>query len=323
MPRGFKLTLNYTHAHTLRTGRTVNINAPLAGTFIPAVPTSGVRPLGQAAGNILESQSSGRFINDSLNVSFNRSTKRFNFWTNYSFGKSRSTDGGTSGSSFDPYDFSNEWGRAGFDTRHFLFAAANYQARHGFNLNLFVVATAGRPFNIITGRDTNGDTFFSERPAFATDLSKPGVIVTPLGALDPNPIPGQRIIPRNFGQGPAFASVNLSLGKTIRFGPPIAPKSLPAAAGNVVTTSGNVVTTTTTPPKKPEKPVVQRPYQLSFSISANNLLNRTNKGNPVGNMASPAFLKSTTSSNTFFFGPGGAGGSGGNRQLILRMRFSF
>ena len=40
---------------------------------------------------------------------------------------------------------------------------------------MFMIANSGTPFNITTGRDTNGDTFFSERPAFATDLTKPGV----------------------------------------------------------------------------------------------------------------------------------------------------
>jgi len=61
-------------------------------------------------------------------------------------------------------------------------------------VNTFIIANSGPPFNIITGHDTNGDTFFTERPAFATDLNKPGVIVTPLGAFDPNPSPGQTII---------------------------------------------------------------------------------------------------------------------------------
>ena len=204
LPHNLKLTLNYSHAHTLRTWRSVNINAPLAGTFNPAIPTSGMRPLGQSAGNILETQSSGRFVNDSLSVSLNGNTKKFNFWSTYTLGKSRSTDNGTSGSSFNPYDFSNEWGRTNFNARHFFYASGGYQARHGFNVNTFVVANSGRPFNIITGRDTNGDTFFSERPAFATDLNKPGVIVTPLGAFDPNPVAGQRIIPRNFGRAQAL-----------------------------------------------------------------------------------------------------------------------
>ena len=75
--------------------------------------------------------------------------------------------------------------------------------------------------------------------------------------------------------------------------------------------------------KPPAKPEIQRPYSLSFSIYASNALNHTNRGNPVGNMASPYFLKSNGTSGMFFFGPGGGGGSGGNRQVTLRVRLSF
>jgi hypothetical protein len=323
LPHGFKLTVGYTHGHNLRSLRTVNINAPLAGTFNPAIPTSGVRPLGQAAGNIFEYQSSGKYVSDLLNISLSANVKRFSFWGNYNLGKNRTSDTGASGSSVNPYDFSQEWGRASWDARHFFIMNGSYQARHGFNFNTFIIANTGRPFNITTGRDTNGDTVFSERPAFATDLNKPGVIVTPLGALDPNPSPGQRIIPRNYGQGPGFFSVNFGIIKTIKFGPAIAPKTTATAGpGGVVTTSGTVVTTAANPARTPAKPVIQRPYSLSFSINANNVFNRNNNGNPVGNMSSPLFLKSTGTSNVFFFGPGG-GGTGGNRQVVLRVRLSF
>jgi Carboxypeptidase regulatory-like domain/TonB dependent receptor len=310
-----RISVNYSHAQTWRALRTVNINAPLAGTFDPTLPTSGVRPMGQAAGNILEYQSNGRYKSDSLNVGVSGKIFKVDFWTNYSLNKNRSTDNGTSGSSFDPYDFSREWGRASYDIRHRFFGGGSYQTRSGFNVNTFIVASSGAPFNITTGHDTNGDTFFTERPAFATDLNKPGVIVTPLGAFDPNPVPGQRIIPRNFGQGPAFLSVNFGVGKTIKFGRAIPAKAPPAAAnGNVVTAAGSQ--------KPPPKPQIQRPYSLSFSLYASNALNHTNRGNPSGNMASPYFLKSNGTGGTFFFGPDG-GGSGGNRQVILRVRLGF
>ena len=318
--KNLKLSLNYSYGRSLRTQRTVNVNAPLAGSFNPAQPTSGLRPLGQSAGNILESESNGRSRYDSLNLSANGKVSKVSFWANYSLNKTRSTDNGTSGSPFDPYDFSHEWGRAGFDVRHWLWAGTDYQTPSGFSVNTFIIANSGPPFNIITGHDTNGDTFFTERPAFATDLNKPGVIVTPLGAFDPNPSRGQTIIPRNFGQGPAFFSVNLGVSKVIKFGRAIPPKTPPAAAnGNVVT----AIAPATTNQKPPAKPPVQRPYQLSFSIYANNVLNHANKGTPVGNMSSPYFLKSTGTSAMFFFGPGGAGGSGGNRQISLRVRLGF
>jgi hypothetical protein len=182
-------------------------------------------------------------------------------------------------------------------------------------VNTFIVASSGAPFNITIGHDTNGDTFFTERPAFATDLNKPGVIVTPLGAFDSNPVPGQRIVPRNFGQGPAFYTVNVGLAKVIKFGRAIPAKTPPAAAnGNVVTATGSQ--------KPPAKPQIQRPYSLSFSLQAGNVLNHTNRGNPIGNMASPYFLKSNGSPQTFFFGPDG-GGNGGNRTISLRVRLGF
>jgi hypothetical protein len=318
LPHKLRLNINYSHNQTVRIMRSVNINAPLAGTYDPAVPTSGVRPLGNSAGNILEYLSSGRSRSDSINVGVNGTIHKVSFWTNYSLNKTRSGDNGTSGSSFDPYDFSQEWGRASFDIRHWFYASANYQTRSGFSVNTFVIANSGVPFNITTGHDTNGDTFFTERPAFATDLNKPGVIVTSLGAFDPNPVPGQRIIPKNFGQGPAFLSVNFGLAKVFKFGRAIQPKTPPAAA----TGSGNVVSATGSQ-KPPAKPEIQRPYSLSFSMYASNALNHTNRGNPVGNMASPYFLKSNGTSGMFFFGPGGGGGSGGNRQVTLRVRLSF
>ena len=234
--------------------------------------------------------------------------------------KSSGIDNGSSGSPFNPYDFTNEWGRTNYDVRHRFYTGAFYQTKSGWSANTFIVGSSGSPFNITTGHDTNGDNAFTERPAFATDLNKPGVVMTPYGALDPNPSPGQRIIPRNFGQGPAFFSVNMGASKSWKFGKAIAPKTPPASAGVVVSTA------TATPPsangKTPAKPPVQRPYQLVISVYASNLLNRNNRSNLIGNMASPYFLRSTSSSGTFFFGPNG-GGAGGNRNISLRVRLSF
>jgi len=178
---------------------------------------------------------------------------------------------------------------------------------------VFGIASSGQPFNITTGRDTNGDTLYSERPAFATDLNEPGVVMTPFGALDPTPSPGQKIIPRNIGRAPGFVTVSLNLGKSFKFGPAIEPKAPPPGAPRT--------TDAATPQAPPKPPPVQRPYAFNISINVNNLFNRTNEGVPVGNMASPYFLKSPSGSSNFFFGPGG--GSSGNRTIYLRARISF
>ena len=307
-----KLSVSYWHTHTVDTQRTVNINAPLGGTFIPGQPNSGDRPLGTSAGNVMQTQPTGRVVGNSLNFNVNGNLKKVNFWGGYTIGKNRNADSGTSGAPYDAYDFSNEFARSNFGTLSFFYMGGYYQAPHGFNFNLFTLGTSGGAFNITTGRDTNGDTAFSERPAFATDLTKAGVVVTPLGAFDPNPLPGQQIIPRNYGRGPGFFSVNLSVQKVFKFGRAIEPKTPPAPPK----------TTDASAPTSPQpKPPVQRPYSLTFAVYTTNLFNRTNKGAPVGNMASPYFLQSPSGSSNFTFGPGG--GSGGNRLINLGVRFSF
>src|SRR5260370_26825220 len=73
------------------------------------------------------------------------------------------------------------------------------------------------PFNITTGSDDNGDTLFTDRPAFAK-AGDAGAIVTRFGIFNPHPGPGDAIIPRNFGRGPGEVNVNLSLSRTFSFG---------------------------------------------------------------------------------------------------------
>jgi len=309
LDQNLKLTVTYYHTRTQRTLRTVNINAPLA--------VSGLRPLGQSEGNILESQSNGRTVSNSLSIAANGTIKKVNFWSNYNLNRSRNTDGGSSSDPFDPYDFSNEWSRSPFANRHGLWAGGYYQTKSLVSINAFLIAMSGRPFDITTGRDTNRDNAFAERPGFATDLNKPGVVVTPLGAFDPNPVPGQQIIPRNFGLGPSFISLNVGIEKTFKFGKALPPKAPP---GGAVVTTGPAATAPTTQ-KPPEKPPLQRPYSFAVSLYASNVLNHANKANPVGNMASPFFLRSTSLSNNFFFGPGGV--AAGNRQITARVRLSF
>jgi len=312
--KSVKLSLTYMHYRTSRVQRLVNINAPLGGTFIPGLPNSGVRPLGADAGNVLEHQPTGRSVGNNFNININGTVKKINFWGGYNLSKWRNTDNGSSGSPTDAYDFSQEFARGPWSALNFVHWGGSYTAPGAINLNLFLIGSTGYPFNITTGEDTNGDTFFNERPAFATDLNEPGVRVTPLGAFDPTPSPGQTIIPRNFGRGPAFLSVNFSVGKTIKFGKAIEPKTPPPAGAPRTTTAGS-------DQKPPVKPPIQRPYAIAFSVNANNIFNRTNKGAPVGNMSSPFFLQSPSGSNNFVFGPGG--GTGGNRIISLRVRLSF
>ncbi len=69
------------------------------------------------------------------------------------------------------------------------------------------------------GKDLNGDSLFNDRPAFATDLTlRTSVVKTAYGIFDTLPLPGQPIIPRNYGNGPGRFSLNMHLTKIFSFG---------------------------------------------------------------------------------------------------------
>lgn len=261
MPKGFTLTLTLSRGKTFRQALTKNINAPLAGTFSPLNSSLAVRPFGNV-GNIYETGSDGKVVTDRvlINLGFPQSQKLFAS-IRYSFTKSKSSVASGSGSPFDPYDFSQEFAPTPFDGVHNVGGYLFYNLPRGFSLGSDFSVSSGTRFNIYTGRDTNGDGFFSERPSFAADLTKPGLIATEYGVLDPNPSPGDRLIPRNLGRGPKNITFNASISKSFGFNEDKANK----------------------------KPPLQ---SLNFSFRVNNVFNIINKGNPVGNMSSPNFLRS-------------------------------
>ncbi len=258
--KGYTLNFTFSRGTTLRQSFTQNINAPLAGTFNSSNPLLAVRPFGNV-GNIYETQSDRKTATDrfSINLGFPNSQKLFAS-VRYSYTKSKSNVVSGSGSPFDPYDFSQEYAPTAFDGVHSLGGYFFYNLPSKISVGGDFSISSGTRFNIFTGRDTNGDGFFSERPAFATDLSKPGLIETKYGILDPNPSPTDRLIPRNLGRGSKNLVFNSYVSKTFGFNED----------------------------KKNKKPPEQT---LNFSLRVNNVFNIINKGNPVGNMSSPNFLR--------------------------------
>jgi hypothetical protein len=266
LPLGFSANFTLSYSESFRQSLTRNINAPLAGTINPLVLNSGLRPLGNT-GNVYETISDGKAENTRVSVTLNLPEKYA--WGNiiYSFTKGKNDITAGSGSPFDPYDFSQEYAPVNTDGVHRLSGYFFYNLPYKFTVDgNFDIATGTR-FNIITGRDTNGDGFFLERPAFATDLTKPGVISTPYGILDPNPGPGDQIIPRNLGRAERTFSFDMGLGKSLGFGEDKAAK----------------------------KPAKQSIY---FNIRVNNVFNVVNRSNPIGNMSSPNFLKVVTNATS-------------------------
>jgi outer membrane receptor protein involved in Fe transport len=296
---------NYRGRHLVRLR---NINAPLPGTFDPAFPENSVRPFGRN-GDIYFYESSGNFNDTRFYLGLRRQINRgISIFANFAAGKGKADTECAFGSLVacfpaNSYDLSGEYSRASFLSKgHFILGTTYTVPKLKLGLNSFFIAQAARPFNIVTGRDTNGDGLFTERPAFATTATAPADFVsTRFGDFDLNPKSGEATIVRNFGTGPSYFSVNLGISRTFPFGP--SPKSAAAAA-------------------KPSGGAPEKPYDLTFSVYIQNLLNHANLAQPIGNLSSPNFGQSTAISGSF--GPGPVvTGSGGNRRVQFQLRFNF
>lgn len=352
LPKNFTLAMSYINARTVHLLRVRNINTPLPGTFNPnpLAPDNSIRPFGNGK-NIFEYESSGRFNQNQfiVNVShrFSRTASMTAF---YVLGRAKSDTDGAGSNPANPYDLRGEYGRSSQDVRHRFVVNGSFRIPWGVSLNPFVIVTSGRPFNITLGRtDLNGDTVYTERPRFATDLSKPTVVVTRWGAFDLDPNDAGQIIPRNFGEGPGSLSTNLRISKTFGFG-----KENNAAARNGRGAQGGREGQAGAAGRSPSMgPMVMggggprgggggggerggggfggggggesgRRYNLTVSLNFQNLLNHANLANPIGNLSSRFFgISNSTAGGFGGFGGGGGGNLAYNRKIDASVRFSF
>ena len=278
--------------------------------------------------NIYEYDSEGIFRQNELiantRISAGRRLTLFGFYE-LSYAKSNAASGGggnffsngmTSSASFlsDSQDPMADYGRAAFDIRHHAFIGGSISLPYAFSLSPFVIISSGRPYNITTGQDNNGDSIFNDRPSVAnatnidcTLRSSFSVVATPAG-----------VVPVNYCTGPGNATLNLRLSKTIglgraekgggaasrthgHYGHGLGGRGLSSGGGNPF---GRSATT-------------NRRYNLTFSISARNLLNSFNPGPPVGNLSSPSFGQSIS------IGGGPFSSASANRRIDLQVMFSF
>ncbi|HUE84064.1 MAG TPA: carboxypeptidase regulatory-like domain-containing protein [Pyrinomonadaceae bacterium] len=346
LPHRFTVYSGFYTIHIRNVIRARNINAPLPGTLTPGNP-GGDRPFGNV-GEIYQYESTGRFDQNQWFVGFNnRFNRMISFSSSYSLSKTQNdTDGLFPANSF---DLSGEYGRAAFDVRHrFNFFGTINLPWWNVSLNPLVFISSGRPFNITTGQDTNGDRLFTERPSFAPegiDCNNPpvNIVCTPFGNFNLRPATGEPMIPRNFGEGPGSVSVNLRISKTWSFGSlPSNRESSAGQDGGGPGGAGRVGPRGGIPGGggggrggavvrgggggrgfSPGGTAEAKRYSMQFSVNFQNLLNRVNLSPPEGNLSSPFFGQSLSLSGGFGGFGGFGGGSGGNRRVTAQVRFNF
>jgi hypothetical protein len=314
------VSVTYLNTHGVHQLLSRNINAPLPGTYDPTDPTSGVRPLGNP-GNLYQYESAGLFNQNQLISNFNIRGSRLSLFGFYTLSYANTNTAGAGSFPMNQYDLAADYGRAAYDVRHRLFLGGSWNLPRGFQIFPFMVVNSAPPFNITVGQDLNGDSIFNDRPAFATDLSKPSLVVTRWGAFDTSPATGETIIPPNYGTGFGRFTVNLRLSKTFGFGKELSQpggfgggggphrgrgglggQGLSSGGGRGFFSFGNST---------------NRRYNLTLSIAARNVFNNVSLGSPVGNLDSPLFGQANSIAG--FFGPGSAA----NRRIDLQARFTY
>ncbi len=317
LPKNSTVAITYTNSHGMHVLRSEDINAPLPATYTLAKPYSGVYPYG-SNGPIDLMTSSGIYNQNQLIFNVNsKVSSGLSLFGYYVLNRALSNSDGLSTFPANPYNFAGEYGPASTDIRHRVIFAGTLNTRWLVRLNPYITMQSGAPFNITAGQDLFGTTIFNARPGIAANPGQPGVVATPYGLLDPDPVPGEPTLGRNAGRGPWIVSLNLRMSKTWNFGPE-------RTSGEVVSShgggqSGQVLTQ---PPRGMfAPPTSYRRYNIVFGWSVRNLLNHTNPGPIVGNIASPLFGQA----NQMYGQVNGEGFSenASNRRLELQLKFTF
>ncbi|HKQ72903.1 MAG TPA: carboxypeptidase regulatory-like domain-containing protein [Blastocatellia bacterium] len=182
LPHALILTVNYNYVRGAHLFRSRNVNAPPPGEFAPLNPEFN---------SIAQLESSSSSVYHGLTAGFSQSFgERLSLFGAYTF--SRAIDDGDGPDAFpmDSYNLAIERGFSATDVRHQFFVAALLALPYGFEMSPIVYYGSGRPYNITTGFDNNGDSVVNDRPD------------------------GVR---RNSERGPNFASVDLRLAKSFGY----------------------------------------------------------------------------------------------------------
>ena len=338
LPRNITMFLGFYNIRVVHVIRARDVNAPLPFTITELTP-NGIRP-DPTKGEINRYEASGQFNQRQFFIGFNsRLSRMFQLNGNYSLSKSTNDTDGQGGAIFpmNSYDLSGEFGRSSFDIRHrfTVFGTINLPWWKVV-LNPFIVANTGPAFNITTGQDRNLDRQFNERPSFAgpnADCSAPNIRCTRFGNFNLTPLPGEAIIPRNFGQAPGAFVVNFRVSRAFAFGninrgnaagPGGARPAGGPSGGAVVAGGGGPRVAAVGPQGGGGAAPSEKRYNLNVSINFQNLLNRVNLSPPVGNLASPNFGESLGLGGAFGgFGGGGGSSGAGNRRIYAQVRLNF
>ena len=326
--KAVKISAVYLNGRGTNLSRSRDINAPIGGLF----------PYGDSQLRYL-TESTGFSRTHQIQVAPSINYKKlflFGFYA-LSYGK---TD--AEGQPADPYNVRAEWGPSTFsDVRHRMVVGTSLPLPWKISVSPFLMVSSGAPYNITTGRDTNGDSITAERPSImalgAGQCTGSNLYYAAgLGCFNLNPAPGT-IIGRNSARGPGSFNMSMRMARTWTIGghgeaaaggmmggpPPGGGMGGGMRGGGGPPPGGMMIA----PPPgmmggAGAGQASSRRYTITLSLNASNVLNHVNWGTPSGDLSSPFFGQYRSLAGGF--GPmGGSGGGTYNRKVDVQLRFSF
>ena len=160
----------------------------------------------------LQFESTGRSTAHEVNATMSGTLGQLTLFGSYGFSRARQDTDDLYSTPADSANLAAEWARAPIPVHRVSFGGSVSLPRD-YAIHPLVTWSSALPFNITSGNDTNLDSVFSDRPSFASGQA--GAIVTPFGIFNPNPQPGETVIPRNFGLGPTNFTIDATVTKTL------------------------------------------------------------------------------------------------------------
>jgi hypothetical protein len=135
------------------------------------------------------------------------------FSVSYTLSKARRTVEDFGFNAQDPNNLPGEKALASNDRRHQIVGSVTWAIPFDIQIGALVSARTGRPVNITTGLDNNGDSRFNDRP----DLVNAGGSQFDKATYSSAFTGRVGTLPRNYAQGPGFAQLDIRVSKFLRF----------------------------------------------------------------------------------------------------------
>lgn len=258
------LNASFLYAHISHGYLARNANAPLPGTYDPAQPGSGTRPLGTDE-NLYQftSAANGNLERFTLGTRLQYFGGRLSLLALYRADKNYVESDGVDHFTANPYDLRRDYARAAVTSAQNLSMGVVWNGPRSTQSMLSLVAHSGMPFDVTTGTDLNGDTVYNDRPAMAAGTAGSSIVTTGLGSFNVQPAAGQSPLQRNYGTAPPYFWTTLRESKDFHLGPRPSGAAAAADAGQAAAPA-------------------ERPWVLTFGVEVHNVTNHNNPGLPVG-----------------------------------------